>query len=228
MKLSKILLLSILPILAFSYEVKFTKDFEKEVIPENVYMDIKLQYKYENESIVNRKLSMYTKEIDKANGVKSKQTYYQVRKNYIYKNNDRKEDGYIGEVSYQVWSNDQNNIDKLVDRLYTRKTDKELSILTSNISWDITDRKKKLIYDEIRDEAQAWGLEYQKTLERKMAGRCDFVSMVEEGLRDYDNNYPRRQTLMKANMESSNIPMPRRDEVKFNTTFVFHYDCVRK
>ncbi len=164
--LKKSLLLTVLPLSLFSYEINFNKTFDKKLQPDILSSNIKIRIESNNESLISAKLEKFNEYIKNAKYVNKNLGVFHIKPSYKYVSNTPKVDGYLGEINYTVNSAEPKNINRFLNGLIKLKEHRDTSIVISNLMWEVKESSSIIALDFMRFEEIDWLENYTKILSK--------------------------------------------------------------
>lgn len=210
----KLPLLLTLPILVFGFELNFTKEFSKELIPDELTTNIKVVVQNEEEKEVISSLNQYNKFIKKYDEIDKSNVSMAITPKYTYKNGQSIFMGYNGILNYTISSKESSKIKEFLENFYSIKEENTTSLLMPTLQWKINDKLYEKALDQLRLDAIMWGNTYSQELSTKMNKRCSLKNIT------VNANYAR--PVMYANeartLKSNKIEMPIVEQVNETIT----------
>lgn len=178
--MKKLLPLILLPILAFSYEINFNKNFSKVVNPDLLNTYINISVEKNEETKVNTEIEKFNDFMKNNKTITLKNGSFTLSPKYKYYNNKQEFIGYVGNLRYTAESTDAKKLNSFMDELIsikdkTKSEDVKLNI--SNVSWKMSDELQNKSYDELRLESITWLESYSKILSSKLSKICEIKTI---------------------------------------------------
>lgn len=226
--MKKIFLLMCLPFCLFSFEIDFSKDFQKKVVPDVLKANIDIEiFKY-NDNRVNKIAENFNLLLKNNSKIIVKNSSYSLNPRYIYVKNEQKFVGYKGYLSIQIEGSKAELINEFILRLIAlkNKLDKNsIKFNIRNISWDISKKKKEVLTNELRLKAIEWGLNYTTELSNRLQCDCKIKVINIDNLRTFYPKYS--NSLRTENIESfeENDITPVKTNEEFTISAMFVMEC---
>ncbi len=225
--LSKKIALLVLPATLFSFEVNFTKEFTKELMPDTLGTNLTVRIESKNEKMISNRLTNFNDVIKVDNTVERKLGKYTVRPSYKYSsNNTPKIIGYIGELQYKVNASDAKSVNNFINKVNELKESRDTSIIVDGLSWKVKDTTYNVALDILRLEAISWGQDYAKNISEDLQKNCQVKRVNINGL-----NRPNYSRMMNAEiaMDSKSlrkgIPVPEANHQKISIQPNYTLEC---
>lgn len=210
----KLPLLLTLPILVFGFELNFTKEFSKVLMPDELTTQIKVVVQNEEEKEVISSLNQYNKFLKKYDEIDKSNVSMAITPKYTYKNGQSIFMGYNGVLNYTISSKESSKIKEFLENFYSIKEESTTSILMPTLQWKINDKLYEQALDQLRLDAITWGNHYSQELSTKINKSCSLKNIT------VNANYSR--PVMYANeartLKSSKIEMPIVEQVNETIT----------
>lgn len=174
----KLPLLLTLPILVFGFELNFTKEFSKELIPDELTTNIKVVVQNEEEKEVISSLNQYNKFLKKYDEIDKSNVSMAITPKYTYKNGQSIFMGYNGILNYTISSKESSKIKEFLENFYSIKEENTTSLLMPTLQWKINDKLYEKALDQLRLDAIMWGNTYSQELSTKMNKRCSLKNIT--------------------------------------------------
>ncbi len=222
MKLLKLFM--ILPICTFSFELKFNKDFSKELQHDILSSYITVSITDDNEALISNRLEVFNKKIKQNDKVEKRLGTFNIRPKYRYSSNTPKITGYIGELRYKVNAYKAKDVNDFIADLIKLKTNRDTTISVNNLFWTVKKDTFNIILDLLRLEAINWITRYSKTLSSDLNKNCTAEEININTLRV---SYPirNRMTYASVSVPSSSIPIPETNQEKIQINSSYILDC---
>ncbi|AXH13678.1 SIMPL domain-containing protein [Malaciobacter mytili] len=222
----KSLLLTVLPLSLFSYEINFNKTFDKKLQPDILSSNIKIRIESDNESLISTKLEKFNEYIKNAKYINKNLGIFHIKPTYKYISNTPKVDGYLGEVNYTISSPEPKNINKFLNGLINLKEHRDTSIVISNLMWEVKESSATVALDIMRFEAIAWIENYTKILSQDLKKSCSIKNIHINSIHSpiYRNS---REVMISAAKESANdsFPLPEQEDRTLKLTANYILEC---
>jgi uncharacterized protein YggE len=207
-------------------EINFKKKFDLEIKPNTLQADVNIVVKKQSEKDVIEKLSHYSSYFEASKEVEKSGGNYNVRAEYRYENNHRYKSGYLGNMYYQVKAKESDKLSQFITSLYSQKSDEDVDISTSSVSWIMSKEQKEGKIDQLRLDAIVWAGTYAKKLSSKLSKSCDVSNISFDNIqhsypKPMMRNYEERVMMDKA----MTAPIPTQDIQKISINPTFKYEC---
>lgn len=162
--------LFIIPNLLFSYELEFSKSFNKDIQNDKINSNIRVQIDSKEIEFINEKMQFFQDFIKDDSLVRKKNGNYSLLPSYNYKNNKQSLLGYRGTLSYTVETSEYEKLNQFVTQLNMIRNNmntNKVKLSVSNVKWIVSDELYKNNVDLMRIESVDWIKEYVKTLQDK-------------------------------------------------------------
>lgn len=215
----KYLVLMLLPIYLFSFEINFNKKFSKSLPQDTLTTYLSVVVTAESEKEVNERLKKFNKKIKSYDKVEKDHGSLNVRPEYRTSKNAPKITGYRGELRYKVSSDKASDINEFINEIIELKEKRETNVVISNLSWTIKDSAFDIANDILRLEAINWANTYAKNLSEDLKLECKVKNI------SVNNSYFRPMAKMAySNAEMSDekiaVPESNKEDISINPSFV--------
>ena len=213
------LLLFILPIYLFSFELNFNKKFTKSLTEDTLTTYFSIVVENESEKKINKILNKFNQKIKKDNKVEKKDGTLTIRPKYRTSNNAPKITGYIGELRYKVSSNKASDINNFISNIIELKEDRNTNIVINNLRWTVKDKSFDVAYDTLRLEAIHWANNYTKNLSDDLSLTCKIKNI---SINSSNYRPMARISYSKSEISNSNIALPQSNSetISINPSFI--------
>jgi len=201
----KLPLLLSLPLLVFGFELNFTKEFSKSLLPNELTSTIKVVVEDKEEKEVISSLNMYNKFLTKYDKVKKSNLSISITPKYSYKEGQSIFEGYNGVLNYTVSSNKSSHIKEFLEKFYELKEDTSHSLLMPTMQWKIDDKSYEKELEDLRLDAIIWTNNYAKELSAKINHLCSVKQINISPNFARPSHYSSDMVMLKS---SKNINMP--------------------
>lgn len=216
--------LLILPIMAFSFEVEFNKNFTKKLPHDTLNAFLKVSISDDSEAKVSERLELFNEKIKSNNKVEKSLGSFTIRPEYKHSNSTPKIIAYIGELRYKVDSVKAKDIHDFISELTLLKKNRDTSVSVNNLSWSVKEETYKKTLDLLRLEAIVWGQGYAKTLSNDISKTCTLKTIVINNEEQYLQKT--RNIMFSASSRSGNsIPVPEANQEKIKINPKYILDC---
>ncbi|RBQ28801.1 SIMPL domain-containing protein [Aliarcobacter vitoriensis] len=220
-----------LPILGFSYELSFTKVFEKKVNGDLLTSNISISVDKKDEKSVNNEIEKFNNFIKNTKNITIKNTNYSLYPKYEYEKDKSVFKGYSGNSSFSIESKDAKEINTFLSELMQLKDSiksNDLKLNISHLSWSVSKILLDKNVEELRLESLLWIDEYSKELSSKISKKCEIKSVNSFEQRGISGVYARKSMMMSSdsvNYESSSdiSPLNTEQNISLETSYVL--DC---
>jgi uncharacterized protein YggE len=218
-----VILIMFLTVSLFGLTINFSKSFDTEIKPDTLQAAINITVKKATEKEVVENLSKFSTFIDEDKDVEKKGGNYSVHPQYKYENNHRYKSDYAGNMHYQVSSKDADKLNNFLISLYGFKTDRDVDISTSSVSWVMSKAQKAGKIDALRLDAIIWADSYANSLSDSLNKKCSVNSVSFTPVNHY---YPQPMMRMESKeMDAVAAPTPTQDMQKMSVTPTFQLEC---
>ena len=217
--------------IVFGYSIEFNKRFSKEIGNDEITSYISISSKHKTQKKAINGLNRYKKFMDKSQELKKtnirQNSYPEYRYEKFSSNNKRVLDGYKATLNYIISSTDSKKVAQYIENILKIKKDFEsIQVSFSNLTYQVSKKKKEQTEDTLRLEAIIWSQNYVKELSKKLQQTCE-VTDIRIGTNSYVRPMQRDYlTLGKGavSMESSakvSMPTPSDTNISINSSFKF-------
>ncbi len=219
----KLPLLLSLPALIFGFELNFTKEFSKVLLPDELTSNIKVVVQNEEEKEVISSLNQYNRFLKKYDEIDKSNVSMSITPKYLYKNGQSIFMGYNGILNYTVSTKESSKMKEFLENFYTIKEENTTSLLMPTLQWKINDKVYEEQLDSLRIEAIIWGNNYSAELSRKMNKRCSLKNVTINGNFGRPMMYTNESRVLKSNK----VEMPIVEQVNETITITpnFTLEC---
>ena len=170
----------LLPVLGFSYELNFNKGFSKVVNPDLLTTSIDVSIQKKDENAVNIEIEKFNNFIKKTTNVTLKNGSFTLSPKYKYYDNKQEFIGYIGNIRYSAESKDAKELNTFMDKLISIKDSiksDDVKLNISNVAWNISDDLQNKSFDDLRLDAIHWIEAYSKSLSISISKNCEVTKI---------------------------------------------------
>jgi len=196
----------LLPILGISYELTFSKDFERKVSPDLLSTSISISVEKKDEKSVNIEIEKFNKFINNTKNITIKNTNYSLSPRYKYINNERVFKGYLGNTSFVIETKEAKEINDFLGELMKLKDSiksKDIKLNIDNLYWKVSKILQNKSIEELRLEALIWIDKYSKALSNEISRKCE-IKDIKSFIKDnYTNNYNTKMMLSASSVASN-------------------------
>ena len=214
----KYLLLVILPVYLFSFEVNFNKKFTKSLTQDTLTTYLSIVVRDDNEKLINKALKKFNKKIKSLDEVDKHNWSLTIRPEYRTSNNVPKITGYVGELRYKVNSNKATKINKFINEMIKLKENRNTNVVISNLRWTIKESSFNIANDLLRLEAINWGTTYASNLSKDLNLKCSV-----KNISIHNSNFRPLARMSYSTEVSDNkiaVPQSNKEEISISPSFV--------
>jgi len=197
----------LLPILGLSYELTFSKDFEKKVSADLLSTSVSISVEKKDEKSINIEIEKFNKLISNTKNITIKNTNYSLSPRYKYINNERVFKGYLGNISFVAETKEANRINDFLGELIKLKNSiqsKDIKLNIDNLHWKVSKVLQDKSIEELRLEALIWIDKYSKNLSNEISRKCE-IKNIKSSIKDYYiNKYSSKMILSVPIANTSN------------------------
>jgi len=197
----------LLPILGLSYELTFSKDFEKKVSADLLSTSVSISVEKKDEKSINIEIEKFNKLISNTKNITIKNTNYSLSPKYKYINNERVFKGYLGNISFVAEAKEANRINDFLGELIKLKNSiqsKDIKLNIDNLHWKVSKVLQDKSIEELRLEALIWIDKYSKNLSNEISRQCE-IKNIKSSIKDYYiNKYSSKMILSDPLTNTSN------------------------
>jgi len=217
----RFLTLLLIPIFAFSFDVKFNKKFSKELSHDTLTTYLTITIIDDTEIKVGEKLEIFNKKIKSYDKVERKLGKFNIRPKYKYSSNTPKIVGYLGELRYQVNSRKARFMDEFISEVTKLKKNRDTSISVNNLSWAVKEDTYNITLDLLRLEAITWGQRYAKILSSDIDRNCK-IKEINISTTNQIMRMQNREVYANASISNKSIPIPEanQEKIKINPSYI--------
>lgn len=219
----KLPLLLSLPALIFGFELNFTKEFSKVLLPDELTSNIKVVVQNEEEKEVISSLNQYNKFLKRYDDIEKSNVSMSITPKYLYKNGQSIFVGYNGILNYTVSTKESPKMKEFLENFYTIKEENTTSLLMPTLQWKINDKVYEEQLDSLRIDAIIWGNNYSAELSRKINKSCSLKNITVNGNFSRPVMYANETRMLKSNK----VEMPIVEQVNETITITpnFTLEC---
>lgn len=224
-------ILMVLSSVIFGYEIEFQKKFSKEISNDEItsYISIYSKHKMQKKAIYG--LSKYKTFMEKTKDIKKlnikQNTYPEYR--YEKQTNKRVLEGYKATLTYTISSDSPTKISEYIEELLKiKKYGEAIQVTFSNLTYQVSKKKKEATEDALRLEAIVWGKYHGMDLSVKVGQKCEVHNIIinpNSYIRPMHTTY---RTLGKSAMamESNiDVSMPTPSDTNISINSLFKFQC---
>jgi|GEM_PF-1153955 len=236
--LKKILMVILFsPILGFSYDLSFSKDFERKISGDLLSTSVSISVEKKDEKSVNIEIEKFNTFINNTKNITIRNTNYSLSPRYKYMNDKKVFKGYIANTSFEIETKDAKNINDFLNELIKLKDSiksNDIKLKIYDLSWKISKVLQDKNIEELRLEALIWVDKYSKSLSNEISRKCEIKDVKSFVKDDYTSNYatkmmissPSPNTVSNSQENTSNdmiTPINVQRTILLNATYVL--DC---
>jgi len=205
----------------FSFEISMSKEFVKEIKPNQLGIKVQVSTVSKNLNDVLNKLSSYSMFIKSFKDLKVSGGEFSTYPKYRYSNNKSKMIGYKGTMIFDIDSSDEKKLKDFITMLTAKNSGDDVKLSISSKSWYVSKEDIKKEQDMLRFEAIRWADEYSKKLSSKTMKECEIKSI------DFDRNRYVPPIVYRETKVASDesIQMPKKNLQKINIFAKFRFEC---
>lgn len=227
-RILQILILLLLPIFAFSYEVNFNKNFSKLVNPDllSTYISINVENKDENK--VNIKIEEFNNYIKNNKLVEVKNGSFTLSPRYRYYDKKQEFVGYVGSLRYNIESKKAKPLNDFIDKLISIKdkiNSDNVKLNISNVSWKISDELQNKSYDDLRLESIIWINSYVDSLSKTLSKKCEVSKININSVNRGNIVYARAEMALSSMAKTASDVAPVSSEQNISINPNFSVEC---
>ena len=217
----KKLLILLFPIFIFAYEIDFNKTFSRDLMPNVLSANISITIEDKKERLVINRLNIFGIEMKQYKKVEKKLGTFNVRPVYQHSSNSPLIKGYIGELRYEISTNDALFMGEFVSLVTSLKDNRDTSVSLGNLSWKVKSDSYSVALDVLRLEAINWGENYTKILSQDLRKECELKHISFSNYNQRPIAYATRalSSLSTAQKDEMVIPELTEEEISLNTSF---------
>jgi|WetSurMetagenome_2_1015567.scaffolds.fasta_scaffold189238_2 hypothetical protein len=193
-------------------EISFTKTFEKKIKPDILATSISFSSTKLDQQKTIEKLTIISDYISSINNLTIKGGAYSVNPHIVYNNDKSYQDGYDGNMNYNISSKNPKELNKFIRDIQRLGEKEGLSVSISNVSWQLSEKQSDDgSSDALKIDAILWAKNYANILSSKLSQNCK-VSKID--FNGGGNVYYAPVMAMKAEVANDSAPTPMQDEQK--------------
>lgn len=221
MNIKKLIKLStILPIMAFSFDVEFNKNFTVELPHNTLGAYLKVAITDDSEASVSQRLEEFNKEIKGNKKVQKSLGTFTVRPEYRHSSNTPKITGYVGELRYKIDSQDASDINEFISKVIELKNNRDTTVSVNNLKWSLKDSTYKAVLEDLRLKAIIWGQNYAKTLSKEINKDCNIKNIDFTKMQQYTRNANVMYATSSAITKSVPVPEANLEKIEINPKYI--------
>ena len=168
----KLLNLLLLPVLGYSLQLEFTKEFTHQLPHDTLSANLLITIEDESEAIVNNRFKVFNKKIKSFDIVEKELEKFNIRPKYRHISSTPKIIGYVGELKYQINAYKARDMHQFISELTNLKRFRDTIVSVSNLSWSVKEETYNVTLDLLRFEAINWGKTYANNLSNDLHKKC--------------------------------------------------------
>jgi hypothetical protein len=214
-----------LPFFLYAFEVDFSKEFTKTLIPNILSADISIIIEDEKEKNVIKRLEVFNKEIKNYNKVEKQLGTFNVRPLYQKASNSPRIYGYSGELSYKIETDDAFAMGEFISMITNMKENRDTSVTLNNLSWRVKDDSYNVILDLVRLEAITWVENYVKVLSSDLQKKCTIksISLANNVVHTYRQHL--NSMKLSSSLKREDVPVPEVSHQKLSLLTNYKLEC---
>ncbi|WP_428023376.1 SIMPL domain-containing protein [Arcobacter sp.] len=215
----------LVPFLLNAYEIEFSKEFTKDLIPNILGADISVSIEDKKEKEVIERLELFERKIKEYKKVEKQLGTFNVRPQYQRTNTSPKIYGYLGTLNYKIETTDALNMGEFINLITSLKENRDTSVSLNNLSWRVKDDSYNVILDLLRLESIEWVETYAKNLSNDLKKECSVksINLINNIMRTY------REAATTLRIDSSikkeNVPVPEVSRQKISIMTNYKMEC---
>lgn len=219
MKLLKLFL--ILPIMAFSFEIEFSKKFSKVLPHDTLTAFITITITDDKEITVAERLEVFDEKVKTHNQVENKLVSLKIRPKYKHSNNTPRNSGFVGELKYKADSYKARHMNEFISEITSLKRNRDTNVAVNDLSWTVKEDTYNVILDLLRFEAITWGENYTKSLSEDIQKKCYMKKIVVNTTDQFKKDVVKEvYTVTAINNKSMPIPELNQEVIKIKPTYI--------
>ena len=170
-----------LPLLVFGFELNFTKEFTKSLVPSELTSTIKVIVDNEEEKDVISSLNTYNDFLKKYDGITKSNVSMSITPKYGYKDGLAYFVDYNGVLNYTISSKESSKIKEFFENFYAIKQESNTTLHMPTLQWRINEKIYDDTLEQLRFEAITWGNNYSMDLSKKLNKQCSIKEIQING-----------------------------------------------
>lgn len=219
---------SLLPVLAFSYELNFNKNFSKLVSADLLTTNITVSVEKKDENKVNIEIEKFNDFMKKYKNIDIKNGSFTLSPKYKHYENKQEFAGYIGSLRYSAESKSAKELNSFMDELISLRESiksEDVKLNISNVSWKIGEELQNKSYDDLRLESITWIESYSKSLSNEVSKKCEVTKINISEVTDANVPYIMADVAYPSMSKRSMDVSPMNSEQNITITPNFVLDC---
>ncbi|PLY07292.1 MAG: hypothetical protein C0625_06685 [Arcobacter sp.] len=219
MKLLKLFLL--LPIVAFSFEIEFSKKFSQVLPHDTLRAYITVTIIDDDEITVAERLEVFNEKIKTYDKVERKLASFTIRPKYKHSSNTPRVSGYVGVLRYEANSHKARYMDEFISELTSLKKNRDTSVSVNNLSWSVREDTYNIILDLLRLKSITWAERYAKNLSNDLGKDCSLKKIIVNTTGQFiENNNREIYTVTQIKNKSIPLHETNQEEIKINPKYI--------
>lgn len=217
-----IILVALLPLALFSYEISFNKKFSQTVTPDLLTTYISINIDDDDENFINEKIDIFNNFITNDSKVNKKNGSFTLSPKYRYYKDKQEFTGYVGILRYKIEAKNAKNINSFTNELIAvkKKIDsRKVKLNISNVSWIISQDLQEKSLDALRINVIKWIGNYSNTLSSSLNKECEIKNI---NINRSAQNFLRAEAAGLASMKTRSdiAPVNSDKEISINPNFI--------
>lgn len=217
-----IILVALLPLALFSYEISFNKKFSKTVTPDLLTTYISINIDDDDENFINEKIEVFNKFIRNDSSVNKKNGSFTLSPKYRYYKDKQEFTGYVGILRYKIEAKTAKNINIFTNELIAVKKgidSRKVKLNISNVAWTISQSLHEDSLDGLRINVIKWIEDYSRTLSTSLSKECEVKNI---DINRSAQNFLRAEAAGLASMKTRSdiAPVSSDKEISINPNFI--------
>ncbi|MGM0623880.1 MAG: SIMPL domain-containing protein [Campylobacterota bacterium] len=202
-----------------AFELDFSKKFSADITPQTAVTNINFSLKAEDEKAVTNRLADISTYINGYDAVDKKGGKFNVRPNYIYEDDKRVQEGFIGSMHYKISSDKMQMLDMFLEDLMSEKKNETINV--NSYGYEVSAQQYQEALEKLRMQSILWSVGYSKELSNQVYKECE-VKNISFGGRAVP-------TLLRSEVSRSSdksfAPQPTKDDQSVSLTPSFLIEC---
>jgi uncharacterized protein YggE len=216
----KIIIVALCAVAAYAFELDFSKKFETFVTPDTAVAKIAISVNDESEAKITARLEKIATYINGYTQVQKEGGNFRVNANYIYKEGERIQQGYVGFMEYRIVSKEIEDLDIFLEDLLLIKQNENIEI--RSYGYEVSPNDYNDALEKLRFQAIVWSIAYAKELSAKVYKQCEVKNI------SFAKNitYPRTYAMEKTAVLDANFaPKPTQHDESLTLTPTLILEC---
>jgi len=226
-----LLTLVVLSSIVFGYNIEFQKKFSKEISNDEITSYISIYSKNKKQKKAIYGLSKYKSFMDKFNDIKKLNIRQNSYPEYRYEKpkNTRVLQGYKATLTYTISSEDSTKVSQYIeDLLKIKRYGDDIQVTFSNLTFQVSKKKKEATVDALRLEAIVWGKYHAMDLSVKVGQKCvvdNIIIGTNNYIRPMQSTYRNLGKSAMAMESSVDVSMPTPSDTNISINNLFKFSC---